>query len=123
MQGVKVRRVMGKFFINLQNYNLYKDYSCVLDWLLNDNRFLPEEGWTSGYVGSFTKKVLKLPHINENNYKYGARKSLSFNSKNQMMIIISSNQGQGKDFVRHIRNAIAHGNVKLSNIKSLFWIE
>ena len=79
---------MGKFFTSLHNYNLYSDYSSVLDWILNDNRFLEKEGWNSGYVGSFTKKVLRLPHVNENNYKYGAKKNLSFNSKNQMMIIV-----------------------------------
>lgn len=114
---------MGNFFISIQNYYKFLDYAEFLDWLFCDCKFSTRNNWTSGYVGSFTKAVIKL--FGKENYNYGYRKSLDFKtaSNNQISIISAKGDSEGRDIIRHIRNGIAHGNVKVKNIKSEIWIE
>ena len=114
---------MAKFFVNLQNFNLYEDYCVILDWLLSDDRFSNKKGWNKGFVGNFTKKILKISNIVRSDYRYGMIKDLSFKDKKMFTIIFSSNEGQGKGLIKHIRNSIAHGNATLSVKKSNLWIE
>ncbi len=114
---------MAKFFNNLQNFNLYADYCNILDWLLNDSRFFEGDGWNKGFVASFTKKVLKLPYINQSDYQFAPIKDLLFKNNKQFTIIFSSNEGQGKGLIKHIRNAIAHGNANISCKNCILWVE
>lgn len=106
---------MSKLFKNLVNEGLLNSWAEMLDWLFDDNKFSDENGWTSGYVGAFIKKVKRIHNFNDDNYKYGAIKYLRFpNTVNNGSIIIHSNgKGESRDLVRHIRNGIAHGKTRI----------
>lgn len=111
---------MSGFFNELANRNLFNSSIGLLDWLFDDNRFSIQNGWTSGYLGSFIKKVKKIDNFKLNKYEYGSKKNLKFNNnKNEEFIFIhSKGDGEARDLVRHIRNGIAHGNVKFIRIKN-----
>lgn len=113
------------FFCDLVDCNLIKEWAEILDWLFDENRFSKEQGWSSGYVGKFTKKVNCLPMMS-NNKKVSALKNLEFPKKttsNLVMVIMGKSGSEGKDIVRHIRNGVAHGHVRIKNCKSQLWIE
>ena len=50
---------MSKFFQSIVDYKLFDDWADTLDWLVDDNKFDEKNGWTSGYVGSLSKKIQK----------------------------------------------------------------
>lgn len=102
---------MSKLFLTFVENGFTETWARALDWLFDDERFSTERGWTSGYVGAFTKKIKKLPMIGKNNYSYDAIKNLDFSNidSNNIQIIHSKGDTEGRDFVRHIRNGIAHG--------------
>lgn len=88
--------------------------------LFDDNRFSIQNGWTSGYLCSFIKKVKKIDNFKLNKYEYGSKKNLKFNyNENEEFIFVHSKKdGEARDLVRHIRNGIAHGNVQFIRIKN-----
>ncbi len=117
---------MNKFFQDIVDYNLFADWAKTLDWLCDDNKFKKEDGWTSGYVGALTKKIKKLPQFSEGDtYQYGAIKSLAFPNKacTKATAIFSNGSSESKDFVRHIRNGIAHGNTSCFKNSTELFIE
>lgn len=116
---------MSKLFNTLVSESLIIKWAEMLDWLFDDERFSDKKGWTSGYIGSFTKKVKKLPGIGKNNYSYEAIKNLSFPSSKfkNIQIVHSKGEGEGKDLIRHIRNGIAHGKTEIKKEKDILYIE
>lgn len=114
---------MAKLFDRLVNEGLYNEWASLLDWLLDDSRF---RNWSSGYVGSFTKKVKRLPHIGSNTYFYDRANNLSFPSKDstkKFLIMMCKGDSEAKDLVRHIRNGIAHGKAEISKYEGTLYIE
>lgn len=105
---------MEKFFSGLVNYRLYSDWASTLDWLFDDDKFL---NFDRNIMTKFTKKVKKLEYIGVDNYIYDSIKCLSFNKINRieykLFIALGKKDSQGRDFVRHIRNGIAHGATKI----------
>lgn len=116
---------MSKLFNGLVNEGLLNSWAEMLDWLFDDNKFSVENGWTSGYVGAFIKKVKHIHNFNDDNYQYDSIKNLKFpNAVKKGSIIIHSNgKGESRDLVRHIRNGIAHGKTKISKPKGELHIE
>ena len=114
---------MAKLFDRLVNEGLYNEWASLLDWLLDDSRF---EKWSSGYVGSFTKKIKRLDGIGDNTYFYDSARNLRFPLKNdpkRLLIMMCMGDSEGKDLVRHIRNGIAHGKATISKYNGILYIE
>ena len=114
---------MSKLFVNLVNYGLLNSWASFLDWIFDDKKF---DGWSPNMLGRYIKKLKKLSDLGEENYKYGAIKNLSFPRRltKQKIIVLSGRQGgEAKDWVRHIRNGIAHGKTRIIKEAEEFWIE
>lgn len=121
---------MGNFFSQLANYELISTWADTLDWLLDDRRFSTADGWTTGYVGAFTKNIKKLPHFSDKNYHYGSAKNINFpnvtkskNKPKKPTFYLAKHECEGRDIVRHIRNGIAHGNAQIYHVGKDFYIE
>lgn len=107
---------MGKFFQQLMQESLIVDWAETLDWLLDDNRFDKNEGWTCQYVGSFTKKIKKMPGFSSETFIYATKAEVVFpdsDDKKYPFVVMKKDDGQGRNFIRHIRNGIAHGKAEV----------
>ena len=114
---------MGKLFANLVSEGLFNDWASLLDWFFNDNKF---EGWSPNKVGKLTKRIKKLPNVGKRNYDYDSLKRLSFPKKpkrKNVRIIIGKSDSEVKDWVRHLRNGIAHGRTNTKKQDGVLWIE
>lgn len=116
---------MSKLFNKLDEEGLFNRWAKLLDWLFDDDRFSANKGWTSGYVGSFIKKVKRMPNLGNVNYVYDSIKNLSFSDykPKTLTIIHAKGSGESRDLVRHIRNGIAHGKTSLSKPEGELHIE
>ena len=117
---------MSKFFNNLVNMELLNDWAATLDWLFDDAKF-DSKKWSSGYVGSFSKKIKKLDYIGQDNFICDKRDNIHFQNvidkENPIIIKMIKGDGEGKDIVRHIRNGIAHGHNSFHKINEITYIE
>lgn len=116
---------MKGFFTQLDENNLIKEWVDVLDWILNDHRFSPDKGWSSGYVGQFTKKVKKFDGFGESGFMSKPQKELVFPNESvgfTPLVLMQKDQSEGKELIRHIRNGIAHGRTSIKK-KSELYIE
>ncbi len=121
---------MAKFFSTLVNKGLIREWTGVLDWLLDENRFSEEKGWTPSQVRKFTNNIKKEFDLLDNSkYQVGALKNLIFpntingvkNPTNTIMMI--AGDSEGRNIVRHIRNGVAHGRIKFIERKKELLIE
>ncbi|MBQ6381375.1 MAG: hypothetical protein IJJ41_07245 [Clostridia bacterium] len=114
---------MSDFFKKLSELNDYNEWATIFDWLFDDKKF---KYWTSGYVGSLTKKIKRLQGIGNNNYTYDTYSNIEFPSINEsktLEILMVKGNGEGKDIIRHVRNSIAHGNASISKLNGTPYIE
>ena len=109
---------MSDFFRVLVSNNLMNEWAKVLDWIFDDNRFSKEHGWTSGYVGSFTKKLKKLEGF-EKGYAQVKSDYLNYPIECKQLTFIAnfSGESEARGIVRHIRNGIAHGKTSYKKIR------
>ncbi len=110
-----------KFFAELYEklHNNYLNYIEALDWLFSDDKF--EYEWNCTKAKRFTKQLKReLPLLsNKNGYQYkNVKKFADEKSNKQPVIQHLSRDGEGKDFIRHIRNGIAHGRVCIKEQKA-----
>ena len=114
---------MSKLFVNLVNNGLINSWASLLDWFFDDEKF---DEWTPNQLGRYIKKLKKLPGLGENSYKYDAIKNLSFPKrliKRKIKFLSGRHGGEAKDWVRHIRNGIAHGKTRIIRETDELWIE
>lgn len=114
---------MGKLFDGLVNEGLMREWASLLDWIFDDEKF---SNWTSGYVGSLSKKIKKMPNLNKKNYLYDSAKKLPFDKKpddKSIKVLLGKKDGVAKDFIRHIRNGIAHGKTNIIKKAGVLYIE
>ena len=117
---------MGNLFQNIVDDNLFNDWAATLDWLFNDKKFDATKGWTSGYVRSLTTKVQGICGFSKDKtYCHNAIKHLTFPTTRDKTILalFSNGDSECKDFIRHIRNGIAHGNTHCIRKKGELYIE
>ena len=103
------------FFSFLSNYNFIDEYAEIFDWIFNDNKF-PKLIWDNpNKVKAFTKALHKLDKLSPNSIHYDAKCRLDFpiHSETFPCIYMAKGSSEGRDWLRHIRNAIAHGKVKV----------
>ncbi len=104
---------MSTLFEKLVEEGIYSEWASLLDWLFDDKKFT---NWSSGYVGSLSKKIKRLNGFGKNNYIYDTYKNISYpgnSSRKSIKVVMTKGNGETKDLVRHIRNGIAHGNSTL----------
>ena len=117
----------NNFFKSLAKRKLLDDYAPALDWYLSSEHF-KRDNWNN-YIHIFTKKIKQLAYLEKIDFKYGKEGIIKFPTKrehNTKIILEQTNpdcKSLGKDFVRHIRNGIAHGRAKITKIKSNEFIE
>ena len=112
---------MGRFFERLVDEGLYNEWALLLDWLFDDYRF---SNWSSGYVGSLTKKIKRLPYLGKESYIYDIAKNIQFpDNMNHICIMMTKGDSESKDLIRHIRNGIAHGKSKVYKKDQELYIE
>lgn len=116
---------MNTFFKTIVDYQLINDLSETLDWLFDDDKFSNKEYWYPNAVGRLSKKIHKLPKFDKKNYHYDAIKNLRF-PKGQcrtIKVIFSNGDSESKEFIKHIRNGIAHGHAKCIKLDKDIYIE
>lgn len=114
---------MSKLFVNLANYGLINSWASMLDWIFDDEKYY---GWTPVLLGRYIKRLKKMSGLNNNNYKYDTVKNLSFPkriTKGKIKVLSGRSSGETKDWVRHIRNGIAHGKTRIISEPNELWIE
>lgn len=107
----------------LVSKKLIADYSKFLDWILDDKR-IERLGKTS--KARFIKKIKKLEGIGTDNYHCCNSKEIALlfkKKKDGIVILFSKNAAESSDFLRHIRNSIAHKHLFVCTHKNDYYIE
>ena len=108
-----------KFFKTLNERNEFGNYAQALDWLLSDNKFNKNVWDNKNKVRAFTNSIHKLEHFTMDRLCYKAKKDIKFPEKGSYTqfevptIFMSKGESEARDFVRHLRNGIAHGNLEI----------
>lgn len=111
------------FLFYLDSKKLLSSYASTIDWWLTDNKF---QGWDRNKVTQLTRKLHALPGIDAKQcVHYGARKNLSFpkRASKYPQLHIMQDSSEGRDWIRHIRNSIAHGHVEVKSSKGTLIVE
>jgi len=110
---------MGSFFKEVEARQALPNAAAIFDWLLDDNRF-QGNSWTKNNKAKFTKQVKRLDGFSDkafrkktSNEAYPAACGGKRNRRMKPYALFSVGSSLGVDFVRHIRNAIAHGHINL----------
>jgi hypothetical protein len=105
------------FFKKLSEHNQLCGLVESLDWLLSDSRFV-ESRWDKNRVTRFTKQAKRLPGA-PSVWQIEASTRIAWSQKTSSTPLIQMINGdsEGKDLLRHIRNAIAHGNAAIRHRK------
>ena len=99
------------------------EYGDVLDWWLSEGKF---DNWKRVEVTRFTKSLHRLSGLSlKRDLHYASAKQLKFPKKavRWPQLWLAKGDGEGKDWVRHIRNGIAHGHVEVRIIKGKELVE
>lgn len=117
---------MNNFFTQMRTKQEYDEWASILGWLFDDNRFSKEKGWEKGRVTKFTKQAKRQLGFSDNNFIKVPVKDEKLKSdmpKDSKTVVMVSSESLGRDFVRHIRNGIAHGHVDFFKHHSELWLE
>lgn len=115
---------MAKFFSDMVNHAQIEAFSDILDWLLDDLRFVTEH-WDKAKKDRFTKRAKKAENLKKENWISLPQKSISWVTKRpeEPFVQMQAGTGQGEDLVRHIRNGIAHGHTSIKMNSGELWLE
>ena len=109
---------MKTFFSRLLEESPGEEAACILGWLLNDDKFNGSI-WDKASKTEFTSRIRSLEGFGDS--KWFSKKSKSvgyptsasqFGGNLRPYALFSSGSSLGQDFVRHIRNGVAHGHVR-----------
>ena len=115
------------FITYIVKHGLAEKWAPALDWYLSPKHF-EHENWKT-YISVFTKRIKRLDYLKNVEIKYGKEGTLTFPAKTpkSTRIILEQtskdSKSVGKDFVRHIRNGIAHGRAKFLKIRDDDFVE
>jgi hypothetical protein len=120
---------LSGFFTYLSKKGIFGEWASVLDWFLSSKHF-DSDKWDD-YISVFTKNVKKIKCIENAEIKYDVAGKLKFPAKRPKSTKIihaktkdkRNGGGLGRDFVRHIRNGIAHGRLEIIPINKEDFIE
>ena len=112
------------FFQQLAQHTEIEPWLSIIDWLLQDK--FPDKIWSSGYVGKYIKAVKRFDGLSNGNYIYLAAKDIKYpvvRSKKSILICFGKGNGEARDLLRHIRNAVAHNNATVFNRRGKCFFE
>ena len=116
------------FFKDLQSYDVCLDVADILDWLLTEHRF-DSPNWNQTMKGRFTKRLKRLEGFDgdrfakkDRGHPY-PRMASARNRKRKPLAVFSSRRSLGEDFVRHVRNGIAHGHATCYTANRVPYVE
>lgn len=111
--------VIGNNVIDyLTKKGLINDYSKVIDWLLDDNKF-DSKYWNSNKTKKFTNLFKKYCVSNNIEYKNNCKNIIKQNNKYYIYIYENNNI---IDVIRNIRNSIAHHKASIMRRENDFYI-
>lgn len=113
---------MQLFHDLLENQQI-EQWVPLLDWLLSNDRFNPQKGWGQKHNLNFTTQLKAI--VGTDNWLIQAAKTANweFEKSDNPQIIMNKGGSEGASFVRHIRNAIAHGKVQIEKQNNKLYIE
>lgn len=120
---------MSKFFRKLYETGQIDEWVDVLDWLFDDNRFSQKNNWDSKKSEQLTKSMGNKNNLSKskNTIKEININLESFpqpgNSYSPIIIIENKKARISEKIIRHIRNAIAHGNYCIIEYSDNLFIE
>lgn len=119
---------MGSFFTEIFEHELLTKAPIVFDWLFDEKKF-ESPAWNAKKKAKFTKSLKRLEGFGKGNF----RKSEKMEKYPDVLpecgeqpipfALFSSSNSVGQDFVRHVRNAIAHGNAEIRKVKGSYFCE
>lgn len=108
---------MGTLFHDVESKHLEPNWAFIIDWLFDETRF-ESDSWNSNAKGRFTRAISSSRFFDESSFgkKTRVHKYPIYNSKRNRkkkpFAVFSSRESLGVDFLKHIRNGIAHGNAE-----------
>lgn len=119
---------MNRFFQDLAKNNRLTKRAKKLDWLFDENKFFPKEKWTQERIKRLTKRIQKIMY-EYTEIEKGIQKctgkgldSLSID-KGRSCAYRTSPNSISRDFIRHIRNGIAHSHCTLYKKNKHYFVE
>lgn len=114
-----------KLFQGLVEYQQIEKWVPLLDWLLSNERFSEQKGWDSNKKRTFTTRIKKLSGISKETWRVEpAKKAVwAFDKTDCVQIVMNSDSSEGESFIRHVRNGIAHGSVRILNRQSTLYLD
>lgn len=115
---------MATFYSDINVFINISEWVNIIDWIFEDK--FQGENWSSGYVGQFIKRVKKLNGISKNNYNYESACKIIFpngRSRKRILIQLGNGNGESRDLLRHIRNAVAHNNASIFNRQGNYYFQ
>ncbi len=113
------------FFKELSDKGWLDDWVEILDWLLTNNEDRLPQSWSKGKVGTFTKRIKskssltgKIKKVTQEQLEILAKNA----RQNKCQIALKSDFAI-RDFLRHMRNSIAHGRAGFIMQKNETYIE
>lgn len=119
---------MEKMFKEIANRGLLEEWAEILDWLFDDSKFSKDIGWNRGYTGLFAKRIQRFSGFSKDKtFVWKSDTEIQLPGKNTKRtapyVAFTKGDGIARDFVRHMRNGIAHGLTYLFNQKGALCIE
>ena len=117
---------MNRLFHDLAKNNRLTERAEKLDWLFDESKFFLKEKWTQGRITRLTKRIQEIMYaeigkgIQECTGK--GLDSLSIDKGHSCAYRTSPNS-ISRDFIRHIRNGIAHGHCTLYKKNKRYFVE
>ena len=104
-----------KLFKCIHERDLLADYAEAFDFVFSEEKFDSYLWDNKNKVQSFTKGLHKLRGWNKHTLQYVPSKEMSFPSMGSWKslhgpcVYMKRGTSEGRDFLRHLRNGIAHG--------------
>lgn len=119
---------MKGFFRQTLDGHLLNDAPSLFDWLFDDEKFEGSK-WDANAKRKFTNKIQRIDGFGKSTFKKKTRRDAypeirtTRNRLRKPYALFSSGGSMGQDFVRHIRNGIAHGHVDLYKVNGTDYVQ
>ena len=113
-------------FKSLENYGLMQHYIDFFDWIFTDK--FDNSRWNNkNKIQCFTKRLYNYTGLEKKNRIYEAQNKINFpdDAKKPSFTFVCMSKGDsfGRDWIRHIRNSIAHGHCVFHICNGQYYLE
>lgn len=118
-----------KLFKCIHDKDLFVDYAEAFDFVFSEEKFDSSLWDNRNKVRSFTNGLHKFNGWNNHTLQYGPSKEMSFPSMGSWKSLhgpcvhMSCGTSEGRDFLRHLRNGIAHGRNEVHSKDGELYLE